>query len=605
MLTGQNSFSGKMPYQAIARDAKGSILANQKLIIRTAITGQDRSEVFFSENHEVTTDDLGYFSIAVGDGEATRGDWLDVPWYLGKLYLDVEISNSKLMSAPLVSRTELQAVPYAFTAKTAKRLESGKEVDERTNFSIHWNTSGNYKTVPHVHFIGTRDNEDFYVKTTEKTRIVFSKRGQMTIYADKNKSSNDQEEIAAYQLYIRGEDHGAFIELGEPRSMANNYLTFADQGAIRGTIEGQTLGELVTSPDFINTNADFAFDLGVSIAVTAAEFAQGAGYAAAATAAGATIVLAWKAPGYGIASGAAFALGGIAVASTAAIIAQMIEYNVNTIGSVGVAYSSGGADYAEYLKRNPEERDLFPGEVVGVRNGEISLNTHQADHLLVISEAPAMLGNLPSPERKDLFEKVAFMGQVPVKVLGPVQSGDYIIPSGNNDGIGIAVHPEQLPTEDFKSILGVSWETKNVDKNQIHKTKISVGLNFNDLAPRVEKLESEVDNILAFLEGKEELKDFGTSLDQQRQAKASAQSLSTAHEAWLNEAIDQGAPTIKKYYAMLEHRLKQEGVNLRDYPMWEEILNDPVGFVKETRKNPARIDRWSSTAGLKTAAEDE
>lgn len=598
----QSSSSGKIPYQAVARDATGAVLANQNLVVRMALTGADRnSEVYYAENHKLITDENGFFSLEVGSGDASKGEWLNVPWYLGRLWLDIEIDATGISSSPLISRTELQAVPFAFTAKTAQRLETAQDIEERTNFSIHWNTSGNYKTVPHVHFIGTRDDKDFYVKTSEKTRIVFSKRGQMTIYADDNKSSDSQEDIEAYQLYIRGEDHGIFIELNESRSMDNNYLTFADQGDIRGTIEGQTVGELLTSPDFINTNLDFAATLAAQIAISVAEFAQGSGYAAASAAAAAIVAASAgtaapyipKVPGYAIASGAAYTLGGFAVANLAVIIAQTIEYNVTTISQVGVSYSSGGADYAEYLKRSPLERDMFPGEIVGVKNGEISLNTADADHLMVISEAPAMLGNLPSPERKELFEKVAFMGQVPVKIKGAVQSGDYILPSGKNDGIGFAVNPEDLATSDFKKIIGVAWVTKTVENNLIHRVNISVGLNQNDLAPRVEKLESKVDNIIAFLEGKEDLKDFEAPITSISDNSAKeTPSNSQQIEAILDLAMEQGAPTIEKYYSMLENRMLEEGVNLRDYPVWEKILNDPVTFVKESRKDPEVARRW-------------
>ena len=40
------------------------------------------------------------------------------------------------------------------------------------------------------------------------------------------------------------------------------------------------------------------------------------------------------------------------------------------------------------------------------------------------------------------FEKVAFMGQVPVTVMGAVRTGDYIIADSKISGYGKAVHPE-------------------------------------------------------------------------------------------------------------------------------------------------------------------
>ena len=587
--------SSRIPYQAVARDASGATIANESLVIRTAMTGVNRdAHIYYAEQHRITTDSNGYFSLEIGGGKVLNGDWEEIPWYLGSLWLDIEIQASDKLPKPLISRTELGVVPYAFTAKTAQRLETAKDIDPRTTFSIHWNTSGNYKTVPHVHFIGTSDNQDFYIKTQEKTRIVFSKRGQMTIYAEKDKGGSE-EEIKAHQLYVKGQEHGIYINLKESRSSANNYLTFADNGKIRGAIEGQTRRELRRSAEFIHANIDFGVTLALQIAVTAAEIVQSVGYGAAAAAAGATIVLSWKTPGYGTAAAATGVLSGLAVANSIAIAAQIAEYNINTLGSVGVAYSSGGADYAEYLKRNIEERDLFPGEIVGVRGGEISLNTDHADHYMVVSTAPAILGNLPSPERKELFEKVAFMGQVPVKVQGSVQAGDYILPSGKNDGIGIAVHPAELPTQDFKHIVGVAWETKNTTVDWIHQVNISVGIHQNDLAPRVQELGEKVDNMLAFLEGKEALKDFDQGITQRANSTSNQPTVIVSDE-FLDELLERGAPTIEMYYNMLDNKMLQEGINLRDDPVWGKILEDPVDFIKTMRKDPNVSKRWVTIA---------
>ena len=94
----------------------------------------------------------------------------------------------------------------------------------------------------------------------------------------------------------------------------------------------------------------------------------------------------------------------------------------------GVTYGSGGADYAEYLpKYDPSEMFAY-GEIVGVLNGQISKRFIEADHYMVVSKAPMILGNDPGdPEAEADFEKVAFMGQVPVKVKGDVESGDFIL----------------------------------------------------------------------------------------------------------------------------------------------------------------------------------
>ena len=107
--------------------------------------------------------------------------------------------------------------------------------------------------------------------------------------------------------------------------------------------------------------------------------------------------------------------------------------------NMGVCYKSGFADYAEYLERLNEYEVIRPGCIVGEHNGKISKITSNSNNLFVISTAPGVLGNMPPKEKESKYEKVAFMGQVPVLVAGKVKAGDFIIPSGLNDGVGLAV----------------------------------------------------------------------------------------------------------------------------------------------------------------------
>ncbi|MDZ7765197.1 MAG: hypothetical protein U5K00_12340 [Melioribacteraceae bacterium] len=82
--------------------------------------------------------------------------------------------------------------------------------------------------------------------------------------------------------------------------------------------------------------------------------------------------------------------------------------------------------------------EISSGDIVGINGGKISKNTSRAEYISVVSTSPIILGNMPIKEIETHFEKVAFMGQVPVKVIGIVKTGDYILPSGLNDGVGIA-----------------------------------------------------------------------------------------------------------------------------------------------------------------------
>ena len=158
-----------------------------------------------------------------------------------------------------------------------------------------------------------------------------------------------------------------------------------------------------------------------------------------------------------------------------------------------MTYGSKGADYAEWLEKvNPAEHINF-GEIVGVRGGKISRDTANAEQVMVVSHAPVVLGNVPPEHNIKSFEKVAFMGQVPTVVRGRVNSGDYIVPSGNNDGTAIAVAPAQLTPAHLTHIIGRAWE--NSKNDVIGFVNVVVGVNTQEtskvLAAQQDQLEAQ------------------------------------------------------------------------------------------------------------------
>ena len=157
---------------------------------------------------------------------------------------------------------------------------------------------------------------------------------------------------------------------------------------------------------------------------------------------------------------------------------------------VGVAYESGSGDYAEWLERADHKEILTPGDVVGIRGGKISKGFEVAERFMIISTAPAVLGNMPeNAEMEQAYEKVAFMGQVPVKVIGKVSKGDYILPSGNEDGFAMAVHPDDMQAKDFARIIGIAWEESD-GKKAFAYINTAVGINANDTAKMLEEMQS-------------------------------------------------------------------------------------------------------------------
>jgi hypothetical protein len=85
------------------------------------------------------------------------------------------------------------------------------------------------------------------------------------------------------------------------------------------------------------------------------------------------------------------------------------------------------------------------------------------------------------------------MGQIPVKIMGRVTTGDFIVAKGNIPGYGVAVTPSQMTTEDFRLIVGRAWETINLDGPKMVNTL--VGVQNNEFLKIIEKYQQKVTDV--------------------------------------------------------------------------------------------------------------
>ena len=145
------------------------------------------------------------------------------------------------------------------------------------------------------------------------------------------------------------------------------------------------------------------------------------------------------------------------------------EYN-----SIGVEYASGHGDYAEWLERLDQNEYLSPGDIVAVKGGKISKTIEDFEQLMVVSHKPIVLGNVPQEDQLHLGNNVAFMGQVPVKVMGPVEIGDYIIAHEKIKGYGRAISPDKMTANQFKKAVGRAWEKNNLKGPKLINTVVGI-----------------------------------------------------------------------------------------------------------------------------------
>ena len=211
-----------------------------------------------------------------------------------------------------------------------------------------------------------------------------------------------------------------------------------------------------------------------------------------------------------------------------------IEGNNGSLGvDGGVRYKTGGGDYAEYLRKKQRNEVIEKGDIVGVDNeGKISKNLADAQQFLVKSTSAAVAGNWPGDD-KEGYELIAFFGQVKVKVRGVVNKGDYIIPSGYNDGTGIAVSAsERLDRHVMNQIVGRAWESSDeLGVKQIH-TAVGFGFSAPSLQEEAALLRDLEREFQALKEEKEAMMNaFEEKLEaQNKEIKAIMEGLSTTSQ---------------------------------------------------------------------------
>ncbi len=102
-------------YQAVLRDASGTVLANQGANLRfTILQGSVSGTAVYTETHAVTTSSFGAFNVGIGNGTPTLGSFAGINWANGPYFLQTELDNAGTYVT--LSTTQFLSVPYALYA---------------------------------------------------------------------------------------------------------------------------------------------------------------------------------------------------------------------------------------------------------------------------------------------------------------------------------------------------------------------------------------------------------------------------------------------------------------------------------------------------------
>ncbi len=108
-------------YTAIVRNADGTAVKNKEVNLEVALQNDDASEVYYTEQHKVKTNNNGVLSVVIGSG-TTTDDFSAIPWEKGNIFVQLKVDDKPLTA------TKLQSVPYALYAQSGGGNTSNSDV---------------------------------------------------------------------------------------------------------------------------------------------------------------------------------------------------------------------------------------------------------------------------------------------------------------------------------------------------------------------------------------------------------------------------------------------------------------------------------------------
>jgi hypothetical protein len=110
LVSGQGPES--LSYQAIVHNLNGKIVSGKVVSFRFSVLSETVSDsVVYSESTKATTNDKGFVSILIGNGEHRSGSLSDIDWNADRYFLKVELDTAGGNNYIELSATQILTVP--------------------------------------------------------------------------------------------------------------------------------------------------------------------------------------------------------------------------------------------------------------------------------------------------------------------------------------------------------------------------------------------------------------------------------------------------------------------------------------------------------------
>jgi N-acetylneuraminic acid mutarotase len=126
-------------YQAILRTDDGNPVINTAVSLKISILSDTiQNAIFYAESQNTVTDNFGRISLQVGKGTVLTGDFSDILWESGQIFIKVEFDPVGGSNFQLLGKSQLLSVPYALYAN-----QSGNVLVAGPGINITGNTISN------------------------------------------------------------------------------------------------------------------------------------------------------------------------------------------------------------------------------------------------------------------------------------------------------------------------------------------------------------------------------------------------------------------------------------------------------------------------------
>ncbi len=122
--SGISQTSKSFKYQAIMRNTDGEVMVQQVASVKIGILlNNETGDLIYEEEHEVTTNNFGLFTLNISNGSVNIGTFSEIDWANHSYYLKTEVALGESTDYELLGVAPLLSVPFAMHSETVTNAD--------------------------------------------------------------------------------------------------------------------------------------------------------------------------------------------------------------------------------------------------------------------------------------------------------------------------------------------------------------------------------------------------------------------------------------------------------------------------------------------------